>query len=402
MNARRGAPLALTLLCVIGCNKKTEIREDPPSASVSQTSLASASALPAPASVDDASKTSVTKTRTVKMIETGTDIKGRLPPEIIKRIIRANFPRLRACYEQGLKRDPTLKGTVSVRFIISASGAVESASSAGGTMTDKPVSDCVLGVYRTLSFPEPEGGKVMVTYPIDFQNEESAPGSAQGQPGSGSGMGYGGCPCGCDHSEDMVAELRGLERDAALRAIDGSLQTIGEREDAGYITDRMVRHRLRLLDFGSELGRIGPARFTSIPPIRVGVGGTTVASTKVHAQFIFHGEATELVNGKVKLLRAAFVVRFDLENQGAAEVTLHRPTLDANMPLPVSRWYVAGGDGRHWDGVLPAGTKKLVHVIGLAGEAVQPGTDVVATIHFESMDLHVKARARAHWNQVEP
>ncbi|MBI2395118.1 MAG: AgmX/PglI C-terminal domain-containing protein [Deltaproteobacteria bacterium] len=112
------------------------------------------------------------KTKVVKMIETGTDIQGRLPPEVIKRIIRANFPRFRACYEQGLKKDPGLKGTVAVRFIIDTTGAVESANLSGGSMSDSQVSSCVLGVYRTLSFPEPEGGKVMVTYPIDFQNEE--------------------------------------------------------------------------------------------------------------------------------------------------------------------------------------------------------------------------------------
>ena len=29
-------------------------------------------------------------------------------------------------------------------------------------MPDASVSSCVLSVYRTLSFPEPEGGKVMV------------------------------------------------------------------------------------------------------------------------------------------------------------------------------------------------------------------------------------------------
>jgi hypothetical protein len=112
------------------------------------------------------------KPKTVKMIEAGTDIQGRLPPDVIKRIVRANYPRFRACYESGLKRDPGLKGTVSVMFIIDTSGAVESASSAGGTLTDGTVTSCVVGVYRTLSFPEPEGGKVRVTYPIDFQNDE--------------------------------------------------------------------------------------------------------------------------------------------------------------------------------------------------------------------------------------
>lgn len=107
----------------------------------------------------------------VKMYETNVDMTGKLPPETIKRVIRANFPRFRACYEQGLKKDPGLKGTVAVRFIIDTTGAIESASPSGGSLSDAGVSSCVLGVYKTLSFPEPESGKVMVTYPIDFQSE---------------------------------------------------------------------------------------------------------------------------------------------------------------------------------------------------------------------------------------
>jgi hypothetical protein len=109
--------------------------------------------------------------QTVKMIDTGSDSAGKLPPETIKRVIRANFPRFRQCYEGGLKKDPGLKGTVAVRFIIDTTGAIESASLSGGSMSDSQVSSCVLGVYKTLSFPEPESGKVMVNYPIDFQNE---------------------------------------------------------------------------------------------------------------------------------------------------------------------------------------------------------------------------------------
>ncbi len=109
--------------------------------------------------------------KTVKIWDTGVDASGKLPPDTIKRVIRANFPRFRQCYEGGLKKDPGLKGTVAVRFIIDQTGAVETASLSGGSMSDGQVSSCVLGVYKTLSFPEPESGKVMVNYPIDFQNE---------------------------------------------------------------------------------------------------------------------------------------------------------------------------------------------------------------------------------------
>jgi hypothetical protein len=43
----------------------------------------------------------------------------------------------------------------------------------------------------------------------------------------------------------------------------------------------------------------------------------------------------------------------------------------------------------------------MIHVVGYAGEAVPPGTEVEATIHFESLDLRMKARARGGWNQVD-
>lgn len=111
-------------------------------------------------------------TKPIKMFEPGdVSTTGKLPAETIKRIIRANFPRFRQCYEAGLKKDPGLRGTVIARFIIDTTGATESASYSGGTLPDASVQSCVVGVYRTLSFPEPESGKVMVSYPIDFQND---------------------------------------------------------------------------------------------------------------------------------------------------------------------------------------------------------------------------------------
>ena len=107
----------------------------------------------------------------VKVIETGVTITGRLPPEVVRRIIRANFPRLRACYEAGLNKDRKLVGTVFTHFVIDKTGEVEKVTEGVGTLADKTVRGCVLGVFRTLSFPEPEGGEVIVKYGIDFQND---------------------------------------------------------------------------------------------------------------------------------------------------------------------------------------------------------------------------------------
>lgn len=109
------------------------------------------------------------KPKAIKMREAGTTVTGRLPPEVIKRIVRANFPRFRMCYEALRRTDPSAAGTVSTAFVIDETGAVASAKTDAGTITDKTMRSCAQGIFRTMSFPEPEGGKVSVTYPIDFR-----------------------------------------------------------------------------------------------------------------------------------------------------------------------------------------------------------------------------------------
>src|SRR5262249_40363330 len=96
---------------------------------------------------------------------------GRLPPEIIQRIVRANFGRFRSCYENALLHDPGLAGRVTVRFLIGRDGAVSSVQDGGSNLPNPEVVSCVLRAFYGLSFPQPEGGVVTVSYPIVFANE---------------------------------------------------------------------------------------------------------------------------------------------------------------------------------------------------------------------------------------
>ena len=97
-----------------------------------------------------------------------TSVSGRLPPEAIQRIVRANFGRFRACYQDGLKRNPALEGRVTTNFVIGRDGSVSNVSDGGSTMPDAGVKSCVLRAFYGLSFPQPEGGIVTVAYPIVF------------------------------------------------------------------------------------------------------------------------------------------------------------------------------------------------------------------------------------------
>jgi hypothetical protein len=97
-----------------------------------------------------------------------SSVSGRLPPEVVQRIVRQNFGRFRMCYEQGLRNNPNLAGRVSIGFTISRDGSVGSVQNAGSDLPDSTVVSCVQGAFRGLSFPAPEAGIVKVTYPISF------------------------------------------------------------------------------------------------------------------------------------------------------------------------------------------------------------------------------------------
>lgn len=97
-----------------------------------------------------------------------TSVTGRLPAEVIQRIVRQNYGRFRVCYEAGLRGNPNLQGRVSVRFIIGRDGSVSNVGNGGSDLPDPNVVSCVIRAFYGLSFPEPKDGIVSVIYPIMF------------------------------------------------------------------------------------------------------------------------------------------------------------------------------------------------------------------------------------------
>jgi hypothetical protein len=112
-----------------------------------------------------------------------TSVTGRLPPEVIQRIVRQNFGRFRLCYENGLRTNAKLEGNVVIRFEIDPTGAVSTTSvTKATTLSDKGVAACVERAFHGLSFPQPEGGKVVVVYPLQFSPADPAPAPAAATP----------------------------------------------------------------------------------------------------------------------------------------------------------------------------------------------------------------------------
>jgi hypothetical protein len=98
---------------------------------------------------------------------------GRLPKEVIQRIVRQNFGRFRMCYEGGLRSNPGLTGRIAVAFVIDREGAVSLAASDRSTdMADQNVVSCVVRGFQNLSFPSPKDGTVQIVYPLMFSPDQ--------------------------------------------------------------------------------------------------------------------------------------------------------------------------------------------------------------------------------------
>ncbi len=153
-----------------------------------------------------------------------TSVSGRLPPEVIQRIVRQNFGRFRLCYENALRSNPDASGRVTVSFVIGQNGSVSAARGNGNGINDGAMVSCVVRSFAGLSFPEPEGGIVTVTYPILFSPDGSQP-RAPGSPFavvpphiSNGDDGW------VNRTPDAVARLEAdLARDGSKRSVRSSL-----------------------------------------------------------------------------------------------------------------------------------------------------------------------------------
>ena len=68
--------------------------------------------------------------------------------EAIQEVLLSHVPAIRYCYERELKRNPTLKGKVSVRITLSPDGSVKDATIVSSTLDNERVERCILARIR--------------------------------------------------------------------------------------------------------------------------------------------------------------------------------------------------------------------------------------------------------------
>lgn len=94
-------------------------------------------------------------------------VQGGMDKNIIRRIVRAHINEVRACYNQGLNRNPNLRGRVAINFMITSTGKVGTSVVQSSTLKDRSVANCIAKAVKRWKFPKPRGGgNAIVTYPF--------------------------------------------------------------------------------------------------------------------------------------------------------------------------------------------------------------------------------------------
>jgi TonB family protein len=82
--------------------------------------------------------------------------------------VRARIGLIKACYENQLKRNPSLKGKIRIRFTILETGGLTDVTVVENTLGSPEVSSCIVGTMRGWRTPFRPSGTVTVEYPFVF------------------------------------------------------------------------------------------------------------------------------------------------------------------------------------------------------------------------------------------
>lgn len=88
--------------------------------------------------------------------------------EALAKFVRARKAAIQGCYEKELKRNPSLKGKVVVRFSISPSGRTKDIDIEENTLGNEAVASCIKTTIRGWVFPFKPESDVPVAYPFVF------------------------------------------------------------------------------------------------------------------------------------------------------------------------------------------------------------------------------------------
>lgn len=90
---------------------------------------------------------------------------GKLPADVVLRVVRLHLAQVRSCYEKILTTRPGVSGALGLEIVITSNGDVASATATG---VAPDLESCVHQRAITWKFPKPEDGIVKVTVSMTF------------------------------------------------------------------------------------------------------------------------------------------------------------------------------------------------------------------------------------------
>jgi len=105
----------------------------------------------------------------------GVRASGSLSRDDIERVVRQNFGRFRLCYEaNGMRTQPSLHGRVTVKFEVSANGAVSLLIDDRSDLPDPSTVTCIVRNVGILTFPSADAGS-MAAFSLTFSPSPPLP-----------------------------------------------------------------------------------------------------------------------------------------------------------------------------------------------------------------------------------
>ena len=84
----------------------------------------------------------------------------------VARVVRDNLGRLRLCYDNGLRADPTLAGRIVVAATVARDGTIKRVVDGGSELADAAVVSCMVRAFWGMTFPAPASGPVEIVASI--------------------------------------------------------------------------------------------------------------------------------------------------------------------------------------------------------------------------------------------
>lgn len=105
--------------------------------------------------------------------------------QVLAAALRERAQAARTCYENALKKDPSLAGRLVVGLQLADDGSVCASRLVKDTLKSPEVASCIRGLFVGQRFPAPTAGCVNVALPLAFVTKVSEGGTPDADAGSG-------------------------------------------------------------------------------------------------------------------------------------------------------------------------------------------------------------------------